>query len=64
MHASDDEKNAMFCSSCRARAGAGQDTGTIGIRGKNAFATGTDNCRHDLLLAHNVSEISDLFIIG
>ena len=31
-----DEKNAMFCSPCR---GCGQDTGMIGIRGNNSFAT-------------------------
>ena len=37
----DDEKNAMFYSSCRGRGGGQecQDTGTIGIRGNNAFAT-------------------------
>ena len=55
--ASNDENNAMFCSSCRgrARAGGGQYTGTIGIRGKNAFVIGTDNFRRDSLQAHNVS---------
>ena len=31
-----DENNAMCCSSCR---GGGQNTGMIGIRGNNAFAT-------------------------
>ena len=40
----------------RGHAWGGQDAGTIGIRGKNAFATGTDNFRHDLWRAHNVSE--------
>ena len=56
--ASDDEKNAMFCSTFRGRARAGgeQDTGMIGIWGKNAFTTGTDNFRHDSLRAHNISE--------
>ena len=31
-----DENNAMLCCSCRR---GGQDTGMIGIRGNNAFAT-------------------------
>ena len=35
-----------FESSYRGR-GGGQDTSTIGIRGKNAFATTTDNFRQD-----------------
>ena len=51
----DDEKNAMFCTSCRGRS-LGVGVGKIGIWGKNAFATGTDNFRHDSLRAHNVGE--------
>ena len=34
----DNEHNAMFCSS-NSCCGGRQDTGTIGIRGKNAFTT-------------------------
>ena len=45
----DDVKSVMFCTWCRAFQ-------HVGIRGKNAFAEGTDNFRPDTVRAHGGSE--------
>ena len=45
----DSENNVMFCTKCR-------EHKTFGIRGKNAFITGSDTSRPDSLRAHDVSE--------
>ena len=45
----DDDNDLMFCKVCRTH-------NVTGVRGKNAFLTGTDNFRPDSLRAHSTSE--------